>query len=311
MKPSIAKLLATGAAICVMVLLHTGCELESADSHSISVSPRSATLNNGESVELVASGGYEYSWSLANESYGRLSARSGHRTIYTADYNFTGSNSVKQIVTLTSRYSENEAVTTTTSSSSGTNVNQNTNSGSATSLEVIITQKSDVVTEAESLDDVRIHPSSAVTLATGNSQDYQVTGGDGSYSWALSTGSYGYLSRDSGSTTRYTSSYTGSGEVSDFLVVSSAGQSFQVEIRHSSNPLTISPAGNLTLNQGDLQVFSASGGDGAYTWSLQDNALGTLSTTTGSQTTYTCTDDATTQVLSVTSDGLVAQVTIN
>lgn len=82
-------------------LLSTGCETESVSSSSISVSPSSATLtSSAPSVQLTASGGWNYRWSISNESYGALDKTSGSTVTYTA-YSFgDGTNSLEQMITV-------------------------------------------------------------------------------------------------------------------------------------------------------------------------------------------------------------------
>lgn len=53
----------------------------------------------------------------------------------------------------------------------------------------------------------------------------------------------------------------------------------------TNTSLTISPA-SATIGQNETREFSASGGDGTYTWS-HSGSCGTLSSTTGSSVTYT------------------------
>ena len=77
-------LLLTGLFAGAVILLG-GCELttDSADA-DINIEPASVVLKQGQSAEFVASGGYEYRWSLDPEDgTGRLSTRKGDRTVYT------------------------------------------------------------------------------------------------------------------------------------------------------------------------------------------------------------------------------------
>lgn len=92
------------AAFSAMAILLGGCETESAASAQITVSPSSARLSaRNPSVTLSASGGWNYTWSLSNSSYGSLSRASGSSVTYTASF-FGGdsgsSNAVEQIVTV-------------------------------------------------------------------------------------------------------------------------------------------------------------------------------------------------------------------
>ena len=90
------------AALAVFVVSLTSCETESVNG-SISISPSTVQLEKDESATFTASGGYEYSWTLSDESLGILSSRSGASTTYTSRYD-PGSNnaSVIQILTVSS-----------------------------------------------------------------------------------------------------------------------------------------------------------------------------------------------------------------
>lgn len=73
-----------------------GCETESSDNISISISPNNATIARGESVTLTASGWRDYTWSLADTSAGVLSTTKGDSTIYTAIDGPTSTNDTDQ-----------------------------------------------------------------------------------------------------------------------------------------------------------------------------------------------------------------------
>ena len=81
-----------------------GCEVDSA-ARRIEVRPDSATLRYKESVTLTAYNGYIYDWSLQNETYGKLSARSGMMVTYTSISDPTSPQ--VQIITVTSTFSDN------------------------------------------------------------------------------------------------------------------------------------------------------------------------------------------------------------
>ena len=92
----------------------TGCETKSASS-SVSITPDSTTIIIGQSITFTASGGYEYSWSLENNSWGTLSNLKGSSTVYTSRYNpGTNSTPATQIITVQSSIE---------GSSGGTNAN--------------------------------------------------------------------------------------------------------------------------------------------------------------------------------------------
>ncbi|MDD5483323.1 MAG: hypothetical protein PHP98_06690, partial [Kiritimatiellae bacterium] len=76
-------------------------------------------LRYGESVTLTAYNGYLYSWSLANETYGVLSSRSGMMVTYTSICD--PATPVSQVVKVTSTFSANSAYVSSTNGSSATN----------------------------------------------------------------------------------------------------------------------------------------------------------------------------------------------
>lgn len=75
-------------------------------------------------------------------------------------------------------------------------------------------------------------------------------------------------------------------------------------------PLTITPAGNQELEVGQTRSFAADGGIGDYGWRFSDGSLGTLSQTSGANSTYTATA-AGTQILTLRSGTGMQSVTIN
>ncbi len=99
---------ATGAALFGTVIGLTGCESDRTKSvrkARIDVSPHHATVRHGESVDLVASGWDEYSWTLKHDAYGALSHRTGDRVRYTR----IGGTNVVQVVTVNARISGTNA----------------------------------------------------------------------------------------------------------------------------------------------------------------------------------------------------------
>ena len=97
------KLFVVSAALLMIVSL-CGCEVDSA-SRKIEVRPDSATLRYKESVTLTAYNGYIYAWSLQNETYGKLSSRSGMMVTYTSMSD--PATPQLQIITVTSTFSDN------------------------------------------------------------------------------------------------------------------------------------------------------------------------------------------------------------
>lgn len=79
------SVLVTAAAAAVCALIQTACEVDSATGEVI-VSPSSAALHKGDSIQFTASGGFEYKWRLKEEKWGMLSTRRGSSTVYTSLY---------------------------------------------------------------------------------------------------------------------------------------------------------------------------------------------------------------------------------
>jgi hypothetical protein len=70
-----------GAAALVVL---AGCETEPVSTMQVQVTPETATVYDGQSIEFTASGGVEYTWSLSDETLGILSTRHGAKTVYTS-----------------------------------------------------------------------------------------------------------------------------------------------------------------------------------------------------------------------------------
>lgn len=77
----------------------------------------------------------------------------------------------------------------------------------------------------------------------------------------------------------------------------------------TDSPLAISPSGNQTLVVGLTRLFSVAGGDGTFTWSLSNSAIGSLSSTTGGTSTYTS-SAAGNQVITVSSGTRSLSITV-
>lgn len=66
-----------------LVCLLTGCETKSA-AQQVVITPSSIKLKPSQSQVFTASGGYEYNWTLADETLGTLEPRIGPSVTYTA-----------------------------------------------------------------------------------------------------------------------------------------------------------------------------------------------------------------------------------
>lgn len=122
-----------GALAAAIWMGAAGCELDSAGS-LVWITPDATSLNQGESVTLTAHGGYYYSWSLANETWGTLNTRTGDQVVYTSLYAPTDGLPASQVVSVSSFYSNNQ----TSGGSSSTNA-LTTSTGSVSSASAYIT----------------------------------------------------------------------------------------------------------------------------------------------------------------------------
>ena len=95
------KLCCTGLVAVVLGLVWAGCESDSATTR-IAIAPPSATISVGQSITFTASGGYDYAWSLSDSTLGTLSTTTGDATTYTSIHDPGPSNSVVQVLTVTS-----------------------------------------------------------------------------------------------------------------------------------------------------------------------------------------------------------------
>lgn len=74
-----------GLWIIILFFTMCGCEKEAVN-NPVRIEPSEISVHKGDSVEFVATGGYEYSWWLEHEEWGTLSTRKGPRVVYKALY---------------------------------------------------------------------------------------------------------------------------------------------------------------------------------------------------------------------------------
>lgn len=80
MKKAIFQMLAVVAS----AVLIWGCETSSTNEVEVKITPENATVSKAApSVELSASGGWQYNWSLSDTKIGKLSRHYGSSVIYT------------------------------------------------------------------------------------------------------------------------------------------------------------------------------------------------------------------------------------
>ncbi len=101
----------TLAAVALASVL-AGCDTDPVAS-DIWITPPSATIKKGESIEFTAHGGYEYLWSISDTSMGILSTTRGASTVYTSIYETSASNTAVQVLTVTSYIAGDSSSTNT------------------------------------------------------------------------------------------------------------------------------------------------------------------------------------------------------
>lgn len=79
-----------------MSALFCGCETEPATA-PVNISPSSGIIHFGESLQLTATGGYDYQWSVSSHNLGYLSVNTGPSTVYTSIYQGGGTNALQEI----------------------------------------------------------------------------------------------------------------------------------------------------------------------------------------------------------------------
>lgn len=243
-----------------------GCEVTSR-SRSVEINPDTATLLKGQKVELTASGGEDFVWSLSDSALGTLSSGRGETVVYTSLV--APATPVVQTVTVVAGVTVNTTNNTVTVEKTANAFITHVGGG------VIATSQ------------VSVSPSTA-GLQVGQSVTLTASG-DSSYTWSLETPAWGALSRLDGRSVFYIDQYAdpdGKMVVQHIKVVGARGGSAQVDIAHlPGNILSINPE-TANLRVGESATFEVWGGSGDYTWTLSQPAWGTLSHLTGSETTY-------------------------
>jgi hypothetical protein len=117
----IVSILAGITCVSAVVVALVGCDVSDAKSASepITVEPASAVLAKGQSQEFTASGGYDYRWTLSDQSVGVLNPRTGNRVVFTALKTGISSNALQTTVSI--------IVTSTIDGASPSSVDNSTN----------------------------------------------------------------------------------------------------------------------------------------------------------------------------------------
>lgn len=281
--------------ILVGVMLLAGCDVQvdSSRETTVVITPSAASISRNGTVDLVASQGANYKWSLEKEEWGNLSTRSGERTTYRSVYDPGTNSTVVQVVKVTS-------------SPQGTT----TSNSFVHTAEAYISHVGYGLTNQ--VTGLVLSPAEA-TIKKDQMLVFNVTPANlGQYEWKLSEPSLGLLSKQDAH-----ASYTGTRDINalQVITVSSPGYlSASAVITHTlsntnntSGKLTISPATG-ALEKGEGLAISVAPTDRAkYSWTLSDPSLGILSATNTYAAFYTSTKNANAvQIITVSSPGLTS-----
>ena len=217
------------ALIGITALLLTGCETESVKNNDLAISPSSVGLHKDETTEFTASGGFDYTWSLQNPSWGVLSQVTGPTTVYTDRYD-PGSNgnvSAIQVLTVSSSIQGANSSPNTGSSSNATTTSTNTDTiGTATAqIEHLPTSS----LAGGSTNSATVTITSTLTSLTSNSTAiFTASDGTPPYTWSIlpTTTSFGTLTQLSASQEQFVDQYHPSstnGEGVTVYVIDSVG----------------------------------------------------------------------------------------
>jgi plastocyanin len=216
------KTLRIGLACLLPVLaliVSSGCETESAATQ-VRISPETATVNAGDSVEFVAASGYTYSWSLSgDDTLGYLSNKNGQRVTYIAT-SAPLSNSVTRILTVQSVIAN---------SGGGTDTNGTADTGLPAEWSAEATIVHLPVAPPRLSEPLSISPGSTTLTNLGASTTFTASGGNGSYAFVANPPGLGTLTRPAENKATYTASVPAASGVVK-LTVTSGGESAQAVI---------------------------------------------------------------------------------
>ncbi|MBT3295818.1 MAG: hypothetical protein HN919_10015 [Verrucomicrobia bacterium] len=237
-------------ALLIIVTLATGlcfvgCETESASENNVRITPAAAVILINDAILLIASGGFEYDWTLDNEAWGTLSARKGDRVIYTSNFD-PGADTYtsRQVITVTSTL--------------GTDTSGSNTLGYAQIAEAVVTHQT--VQTAVTIDppNANVKEFESVSFAAS---------GANTYSWSLANEDWGSLTARQGPNTTYTSLHNpGAEEDLQILTCTSDRGTVTAHIIHDPEGVTISPT-TASLTPGQSVTFTATGA-GVANWSI-------------------------------------------
>lgn len=232
--PAIKASLAITAVLAFTALC--GCETDSASSE-VKIVPESISVRKGQNVTFTASGGYEYSWALSDNTLGVLSKRTGHSTTYTS-LSEPASNAapVVQIITVTSTIGSGQQVSTTVGTN-GLPISTTTPSGYSVKGQAFVTHMPaiPIPTKTPRVPQLYVEPPDS-TIGYGQSITLTASGSS-SYSWSLETEKLGTLTPRQGPVVTYTSMLKPASNETGVVaiqkvVVSSGGTNYTAVIKH-------------------------------------------------------------------------------
>ncbi len=260
------------AALAAAFLAVVGCDDSDLDGAEFRIEPQEAVLTeNNQTLVLTVVGGKEpFEWSVSDAQLGSVTSTA--RTVtYTRSGAKTGANSI--------RVTDDRQWT-------------------ASAL---------VRQEENNISGLKITPATATLSAVYDQAVFTATGGNPPYSWSVGVWWRGDLEPSGPNQVIYTRR-----DVGDNTVILTDGMG-HVALAQLTQPavtaLAISPATASVAAINGAQAFTATGGNGFYTWSVVAPASGTLSDGTGPSTVYTSID-ADPDILTVTDGSTTAFVTI-
>jgi len=182
----------TGLLVVVVCVMLAGCEAEPADKAQITITPASATLAYGESVEFTATGWRDYTWSLQDASLGTLSRTKGDSTVFTSR-------------STTNHISYIYATAQVAVSGGGTNATATTTTEASGQAELVLGEGGTPSADTTTPLSVFVDGNKVSTYNVGKlgSLKLTATGGTSSYSWSVDS-TNATISPSSGSLVTYT-----------------------------------------------------------------------------------------------------------
>lgn len=127
-----------------------------------------------------------------------------------------------------------------------------------------------------------------VTLDPTGTTTFTASGGTGAYVWQVANTALGNITSVSGSGNS-SAVYTANGiGVNQVVVTDSDGDSATATVRQTESgvgpdPVTVAPTLTTVEAAGGVAQFSASGGEGTFSWSVSDSRIGRVSSVSGSR----------------------------